>query len=71
VIRTLNAHEFAYGEAGLTPLQASRRTINDAISGVSDKVGLLSGSGPYCCWMHPLADVTTLERVKFVMKREV
>src|SRR5256884_2550323 len=70
----LNAHEFAVMvKLGLTPLQAIQAaTINDAdLLGLSDKVGTIDPGN----WADiiavdgdPLADVTTLERVKFVMK---
>lgn len=70
----LNAHEFAVMvKLGLTPLQAIRAaTINDAdLLGWSDKVGTLE-PGKWADIVavdgDPLADVTTLERVKFVMK---
>jgi imidazolonepropionase-like amidohydrolase len=58
---------------GLTPLQAIQAaTINDAdLLGWSDKVGTLE-PGKWADVVavdgDPLADVTTLERVKFVMK---
>src|SRR5580700_1375556 len=70
----LNAHEFAVMvKLGLTPLQAIQAaTINDAdLLGWSDKVGTIE-SGKWADIVavdgDPLADVTTLERVKFVMK---
>jgi imidazolonepropionase-like amidohydrolase len=70
----LNAHEFAVMvKLGLTPLQAIQSaTVNDAdLLGWSDKVGVLE-PGHYADIIavdgDPLADVTTLERVKFVMK---
>jgi imidazolonepropionase-like amidohydrolase len=70
----LNAHEFAtMVQVGLTPLQAIQSaTINDAdLLGWSDKVGVLE-PGHYADIIavdgDPLADITTLERVKFVMK---
>src|SRR6202453_3543267 len=70
----LNAHEFAVMvKLGLTPLQAIQAaTINDAdLLGWSDKVGTLE-PGKWADIVavdgDPLADVTTLERVKFVMK---
>ena len=70
----LNAHEFAVMvKLGLTPLQAIQAaTINDAdLLGWSDKVGTLE-PGKWADVVavdgDPLADVTTLERVKFVMK---
>jgi imidazolonepropionase-like amidohydrolase len=70
----LNAHEFAVMvKLGLTPLQAIQAaTIYDAdLLGWSDKVGTLE-PGKWADIVavdgDPLADVTTLERVKFVMK---
>jgi imidazolonepropionase-like amidohydrolase len=70
----LNAHEFAVMvKLGLTPLQAIQSaTINDAdLLGWSDKVGTIE-PGKWADIIavdgDPLADVTTLERVKFVMK---
>jgi len=70
----LNAHEFAVMvKLGLTPLQAIQAsTINAAdLMGWSGKVGTLAPGA----WGDviavdgdPLQDVTTLERVKFVMK---
>ena len=70
----LNAHEFAVMvKLGLAPLQAIQAaTINDAdLLGWSEKVGTLE-SGKWADIVavdgDPLADVTTLERVKFVMK---
>src|SRR5882757_7134430 len=70
----LNAHEFAVMvKLGLTPLQAiEAATINDAdLLGWSDKVGTIE-PGKWADIIavdgDPLADVTTLERVKFVMK---
>jgi imidazolonepropionase-like amidohydrolase len=70
----LNAHEFAVMvKLGLTPLQAIQAaTINDAdLLGWSDKVGTLE-AGKLADLIavdgDPLQDVTTLERVKFVMK---
>ena len=70
----LNAHEFAvYVKMGMTPLQAVQTaTINDAdLLGWSDKVGTIE-PGKWADIIavdgDPLADVTTLERVKFVMK---
>src|SRR6267143_3796270 len=70
----LNAHEFAVMvKLGLTPLQAIQSaTINDAdLLGWSDKIGTIE-AGKWADIVavdgDPLADVTTLERVKFVMK---
>jgi imidazolonepropionase-like amidohydrolase len=70
----LNAHEFAvYVRLGMTPLQAIQSaTVNDAdLLGWSDKVGTIE-PGKFADIIavdgDPLADVTTLERVKFVMK---
>src|SRR5882672_5134159 len=70
----LNAHEFAVMvKLGLTPLQAIQSaTINDAdLLGWPDKVGMIE-PGKWADIIavdgDPLADVTTLERVKFVMK---
>jgi imidazolonepropionase-like amidohydrolase len=70
----LNAHEFAVMvKLGLTPLQAIQAaTINDAdLLGWSDKAGTIE-PGKWADIVavdgDPLADVTTLERVKFVMK---
>jgi imidazolonepropionase-like amidohydrolase len=70
----LNAHEFAVMvQLGLTPLQAIQAaTVNDAdLLGWSDKVGVLE-PGHFADIIavdgDPLADVTTLERVRFVMK---
>ena len=70
----LNAHEFAaMVKLGLTPLQAIQSaTINDAdLLGWPDKVGTIE-PGKWADIIavdgDPLADVTTLERVKFVMK---
>jgi imidazolonepropionase-like amidohydrolase len=70
----LNAHEFAVMvKLGLSPLQTIQAaTINDAdLLGWSGKVGTLEAGA----WADiiavdgdPLQDVTTLERVKFVMK---
>jgi imidazolonepropionase-like amidohydrolase len=70
----LNAHEFAVMvKLGLTPLQAIQAaTINAAdLLGWSGKVGILEPGA----WADiiaadgdPVKDVTTLERVKFVMK---
>jgi imidazolonepropionase-like amidohydrolase len=70
----LNAREFAVMvKLGLTPLQAIQAaTINAAdLLGWSDRVGSLE-PGRYADLIavegDPLQDVTTLERVKFVMK---
>jgi imidazolonepropionase-like amidohydrolase len=70
----LNAHEFAVMvKLGVTPLQAIQAaTINDAdLLGWSDKVGTIE-PGKWADIVavdgDPLADVTTLERVRFVMK---
>jgi imidazolonepropionase-like amidohydrolase len=70
----LNAHEFAVMvKLGLTPLQAIQAaTINDAdLLGWSDKIGTIE-AGKWADIVavdgDPLADVTSLERVKFVMK---
>src|SRR6266576_261022 len=70
----LNAHEFAVMvKLGLTPLQAIQSaTVNDAdLLGWSDKVGTIE-PGKWADIIavdgDPLADVTTLERVRFVMK---
>jgi imidazolonepropionase-like amidohydrolase len=70
----LNAHELAvYVGLGMTALQAIQTaTINDAdLLGWADKVGTIE-PGKWADIIavdgDPLADVTTLERVKFVMK---
>src|ERR1700733_1101280 len=70
----LNAHEFAvYVKLGMTPLAAIQTaTVNDAdLLGWSDKIGTVE-AGKFADLIavdgDPLADVTTLERVKFVMK---
>ncbi len=70
----LNAHEFAVMvKLGLTPLQSIQAaTINAAdLLGWSDKIGMLE-AGKWADIIavdgDPLQDVTTLEKVKFVMK---
>ena len=70
----LNAHEFAVMvKLGLSPLQSIQAaTINAAdLLGWSDKIGAVE-SGKWADIIavdgDPLQDVTTLERVKFVMK---
>ena len=70
----LNAHEFAVMvKLGLTPLQAIQAaTVNAAdLLGWSDKIGSVE-PGKWADIIavdgDPLQDVTTLERVKFVMK---
>jgi imidazolonepropionase-like amidohydrolase len=70
----MNAHEFAvYVRLGMTPLQAIQTaTINDAdLLGWSDKVGTIE-PGRFADLIavddDPLQDITTLQRVKFVMK---
>ena len=70
----LNAHEFAVMvKLGLTPLQSIQTaTINAAdLLGWPDKVGAIE-AGKWADLVavdgDPLQDVTTLERVKFVMK---
>jgi len=70
----LNAHEFAVMvKLGLTPLQSIQAaTLNDAdLLGWSDRVGVIEPNH-YADIIavdgDPLHDVTTLERVKFVMK---
>jgi imidazolonepropionase-like amidohydrolase len=70
----MNAHEFAVMvKLGLTPLQAIQSaTINDAdLLGWGDRIGTIE-AGKWADIIavdgDPLADVTTLERVKFVMK---
>jgi imidazolonepropionase-like amidohydrolase len=70
----LNAHEFAVMvKLGLTPLQSIQAaTVNDAdLLGWSDKVGVIEPdhfADIIAVDGDPLQDVTTLERVKFVMK---
>ena len=70
----LNAREFAVMvKLGLTPLQAIQAaTVNDAdLLGWSDKVGVIEPNhfaDIIAVDGDPLQDVTTLERVKFVMK---
>ena len=70
----LNAHEFAVMvKLGLTPLQSIQAaTINAAdLLGWSDKIGAIE-AGKWADLIavdgDPLQDVTTLEKVKFVMK---
>jgi imidazolonepropionase-like amidohydrolase len=70
----LNAHEFSvYVRLGMTPIQAIRTaTLNAAdLLGWSDKVGSIE-PGKWADLVavdgDPLADVTTLQQVKFVMK---
>jgi imidazolonepropionase-like amidohydrolase len=70
----LNAHEFAvYVRLGMTPLQAIQTaTVNASdLLGWSSKVGTLE-SGKFADLIavdgDPLKDVTTLEKVRFVMK---
>ena len=70
----LNAHELGvYVRLGMTPLQAIQSaTVNGAdLLGWSDRVGSIE-AGKYADIVavdgDPLKDVTTLERVKFVMK---
>jgi imidazolonepropionase-like amidohydrolase len=70
----MNAHEFAVMvKLGLTPLQSIQAaTINAAdLLGWSDKVGTLD-AGKWADLIavdgDPLQDVTTLEKVRFVMK---
>ena len=70
----LNAHEFAVMvKLGLTPLQSIQAaTVNDAdLLGWSEKVGVIEPNhfaDIIAVDGDPLQDVTTLERVKFVMK---
>jgi len=70
----LNAREFAVMvKLGLTPLQAIQAaTVNDAdLLGWSDKVGVIESNhfaDIIAVDGDPLQDVTTLEKVKFVMK---
>ena len=70
----LNAHEFAvYVRLGMTPLQAIQTaTVNASdLLGWSNKVGTLD-PGKFADLIavdgDPLKDVTTLEKVRFVMK---
>jgi imidazolonepropionase-like amidohydrolase len=70
----LNAHEFkVYTDLGMTPAEAIRTaTVNAAdLLGMSDKVGSI-GAGKYADLIavdqDPLADVTALQHVSFVMK---
>lgn len=70
----LNAHEFAVMvKLGMTPLGAIQAaTVNDAdLLGWPDKIGTIE-AGKWADLIavdgDPLADVSTLERVKFVMK---
>jgi len=70
----LNAHEFAvYVRLGMTPIQAIRTaTLNAAdLLGWSDKVGSIE-VGKWADIVavdgDPLADIVTLQQVKFVMK---
>jgi len=70
----LNAHELAvYVRLGMTPIQAIRTTTLNAadLLGWSDKVGSIE-PGKWADIIavdgDPLADVTTLQQVKFVMK---
>jgi imidazolonepropionase-like amidohydrolase len=70
----LNAHEFAVMvKLGMTPLGAIQAaTVNDAdLLGWADKVGSVE-AGKFADIIavdgDPLADVTTLEKVRFVMK---
>jgi imidazolonepropionase-like amidohydrolase len=70
----LNAHEFAvYVRLGMTPLQAIQTaTVNASdLLGWSNKVGTLE-PGKFADLVavdgDPLKDVTTLEKVRFVMK---
>ena len=70
----LNAHEFAVlVKLGLTPLQAIQAaTVSDAdLLGWSDKIGVLEPNhfaDIIAVDGDPLHDITTLERVRFVMK---
>jgi imidazolonepropionase-like amidohydrolase len=70
----LNAHEFAVMvKLGLTPLQSIQAaTVSDAdLLGWSDSVGVIEANhfaDIIAVDGDPLQDVTTLERVKFVMK---
>lgn len=70
----LNAHEFAVMvKLGLTPFQAIQAaTVSDAdLLGWSDKIGVLEPNhfaDIIAVDGDPLHDITTLERVRFVMK---
>lgn len=70
----LNAHEFAvYVRMGMTPIEAIRTgTVNAAdLLGWSDRIGTLE-TGKFADMIavdgDPTKDVTTLQKVKFVMK---